>query len=167
MALNCPSLSQNLQICCGMGGSSVGIWSVFLLQGHLKVTVFFVSWYCWKAWVICAFASSLLDLFVSFCYLRPHLWHMEVARLGVKSELHIAVEPQLSEVKHWTLVFKDTSWVRFCPATMGSPSLLVWWGCIFVVVCLWGFFGGRVERFAIWHSSLSPWPRSFSVLLKT
>ena len=36
----------------------------------------------------------LLLLFVCFFFLVPYLWHMEVPRLGVESELQLPTTPQ-------------------------------------------------------------------------
>ena len=72
-------------------------------------------------------------------FLGPHVWHMEVPRLGVESQLqllayttatatqdqspicdvhHISQQRQilnpLSEAKDLTRIFMDTSWVRYC-----------------------------------------------------
>ena len=76
-------------------------------------------------------------LFVCFCFLGPHPWHMEVSRLGVKSELHLPAyttatatrgpscichphhsSPQCwilnprSKVRNRTQILMDTSWIR-------------------------------------------------------
>ena len=69
--------------------------------------------------------------FLSFSGL--HLQHMEVPRLGVKSELHLRPMPisqqcqipnALSEARDWTLILLDTSQVHYCWATTGTPLLL-------------------------------------------
>ena len=77
--------------------------------------------------------------FALFCFLGPHLQHMEVPRLGVKSEpqllasttatatwdqshicdLHHSLQPRrilnpLSEARDRTHILKDTSWVLLC-----------------------------------------------------
>ena len=41
------------------------------------------------------FIYMVLCLFVCFCFLGPHPRHMEVPRLGVKSEPHLRPTPQL------------------------------------------------------------------------
>ena len=86
-------------------------------------------------------------LFFSFCFLGLHLWHMEVSRLGVESELQLLActtatatqDPScicdlhhssqqcqilnpLSEARDWTCILKDSSWVHYCWATEGTPG---------------------------------------------
>ena len=85
-----------------------------------------------------------------FCFLGPHLWHMEVPRLGVESELqllsyttviamqdrrHICnlhhssqqcqIPDPLSEARDWTHILMDTSQICFHWAMMGIPCSLV------------------------------------------
>ena len=57
-----------------------------------------------------------------FVCLGPHLWHMEVPRVGVESELHLRPTPQpqqcqilnpLSEARNRTRILMDTSWVHY------------------------------------------------------
>ena len=80
--------------------------------------------------------------------LGPHPWHMEVPRLGIKSELQLpacgraTAMPDPSHVyglhhssqQHWipnplneardrTDILTDTSWVRFYLAPMGTPLI--------------------------------------------
>ena len=75
-------------------------------------------------------------------FLGPHLWHMEVSRLGVKLELQLlayatAMPKQDLSLQHssqqcwilnplreawdWTCVLMDTSWICFHWAMMGTP----------------------------------------------
>ena len=55
---------------------------IFLLMLDL-ICFSFLRFLCWKnLMVVIGFTSSFL-----FCFLGPHLWHMEGPRLGVKSEL--------------------------------------------------------------------------------
>ena len=91
-------------------------------------------------------SQSVIYLFVYlFSFLGPYLWHMEVPRLGVKSELQLLVyatatatqDPscicdvhhssqqhqipnQMSEVRDWTWILRDTSWIRFLCTTTGN-----------------------------------------------
>ena len=83
-----------------------------------------------------------------FLFLGLHLWHMEVPRLGVQSELqlpayttattmrdpshicdlHHSSQPRwmphpLSEARDQTCIFVDTSWICFCWAATGPLSL--------------------------------------------
>ena len=82
-------------------------------------------------------------LFYFFCFSGPHLWHMEVPRLEVKSE----PQPQqcgiqlvsvtyttaqecwipdlLSEARDRTHTFMDTSWDPYCWAAMGTSSFVL------------------------------------------
>ena len=75
-----------------------------------------------------------------------HLQHMEIPRLGVKSELQLPaydkatairdpihvcdlchssqqlwIPDPLSEARDWTHILMDTSWICFCCTTMGTP----------------------------------------------
>ena len=85
---------------------------------------------------------------ILFLYLGPHLWHMEVPRLGVESELQLMayatttampdpsricdldysswqcqiLNPQ-SKAKDWTHTLMDISWVHYCWTTMATPHL--------------------------------------------
>ena len=85
-------------------------------------------------------------LFVFFgLFWRPHLRHMEVPRLGVELELQLLAyttapamqDPShicdlhhqlmampilnpLSGTRNWTCILRDTSWVHYCWATMGT-----------------------------------------------
>ena len=84
-----------------------------------------------------------------FCFLGPYLWHMEVSRLGVKSELqlpayatatamqdlshiydlhhnswHSHILNPLSEARDWTHNLIVPSRIHFCCTTMGTPRIL-------------------------------------------
>ena len=90
--------------------------------------------------------DGLIDWF--FCFLEPHLQHVEVPRLGVQSEFQLSayttatatcnpshvcnlqhsswrhqITNPLSEARDWTCVLMVPSWIRFCWATMGTPRL--------------------------------------------
>uniref|UniRef100_A0A8D1DAL5 Uncharacterized protein n=1 Tax=Sus scrofa TaxID=9823 RepID=A0A8D1DAL5_PIG len=92
--------------------------------------------------------SPLNFFFFFFCFLGPLLWHMEVPRLGVESELQLPAyttatatpDPSrvcdlhyssqqrrilnpLSEARDRTCVLMDTSQIRFHGATMGTLTL--------------------------------------------
>ena len=81
-----------------------------------------------------------------FWFLGPHLWHMEVSRLGVSSELQLLAyttaiatwdpshvcdlhysSPQcripnpLSEARDGTLILMDSGRIHFCCAMKGTP----------------------------------------------
>ena len=101
-----------------------------------------------------------------FCFLGPHLWHMEVPKPGVELELELQLlayttptaMPDLSCVydlycnsgQHWILnplsktrgrthILMDTSQICYCWPTMGTPYIIVFWVCpsvSFVCVCV-------------------------------
>ena len=99
-------------------------------------------------WVSCV-VWSVFFFFLSF--LGPHLWHMEVPRLGVQLELWLLAyttttalrdlscvcDLHRSSGQHWILnplskarvrtwVLMDASPIRFCWATMGMPDQSLW-----------------------------------------
>ena len=41
---------------------------------------------------------KVLFYFILYCFLGPHLWHMEVPRLGVKLELQLPATPQQHQI---------------------------------------------------------------------
>ena len=86
--------------------------------------------------------------FSLLCFSGPHLWHLEVPRLGVKSELQLSayatatatpdlshvcnlyhsswecwIPHPLSQARDWTRILMDTSWVQHHWATMGTPQI--------------------------------------------
>ena len=91
----------------------------------------------------------LLGFFLFIClFLGPHLWHMEVPRLGVTSKLQLPAystaigKPDLnhvcnlhhsswqcqilnplSETRDRTCILMETSWIHFHCTTMGTPSI--------------------------------------------
>ena len=89
-------------------------------------------------------------VFLLFCFLGLHLWHMEVPTQGVESELQLpAYTPAttmqdlscicdlcqssrqcqilnpLSEARDRTLVLMYTSWLLFCCTTTGTPKAVL------------------------------------------
>ena len=91
--------------------------------------------------------SFFLFLFLFFCFLGLHLWHMQIPRLEVELELqllayatgtamqdssHICqlhhsspkrqIPDPLIEAKDRTRILMDSSWIRFCCATAGTPT---------------------------------------------
>ena len=91
--------------------------------------------------------GTLNFFFFSFVFLGLHLLHMEVPRLGVKSEMQLPAyttatampDPSclcdlyhsswqcrilnpLSEAKDWTCVLMDTNWLCYRWAMMGTPN---------------------------------------------
>ena len=97
----------------------------------------------------CTTGQSIFP-FLFFLFLGPHPWHMEVPSLGVKSEPQLPAyttatatqdpsrtcdphhssqqcqipDPQ-SEARDRTRVLTDTSQIRFCSTTMGTPIFLL------------------------------------------
>ena len=88
-----------------------------------------------------------LYLFIYFFFLGPHLWHMEVPRIAVNSELHLPayatatapwdpshimdhssqqrqIPDPLSEARDQSCILTDTSWICFHCATAGPPRNL-------------------------------------------
>ena len=84
--------------------------------------------------------------FFFFCFLEPHLWHMEVPRLGVESELLLPayitatatwdpscivnlhhssrqrwIPDPLIKARDWTCILKDSSQIHFHCTTTGTP----------------------------------------------
>ena len=98
-------------------------------------------------WGVYANTSPFLSFFFLVVFLGPHLWHMEVPRLGVELELlllayatatamqdssHICdlhhsswqcwIPNPLSRARNQTCVLMDASWIRYCRAMMGTPT---------------------------------------------
>ena len=86
---------------------------------------------------------AITQLFIYFCFLGLHLWHMEVPRLGVESELHLLVyatatamqdpscvwnlyhssqQHPLSKARDQTRILMDAIWLHFHYTTMGTPT---------------------------------------------
>ena len=74
------------------------------------------------------------SILLLFCFSGPHLWHMEISRLGVESELRLLVTATttpdltyttapnpLSEAKDRIRILVDANWVHFLCATVGTP----------------------------------------------
>ena len=147
---------------------------------------FFKSWlHTFELWAWCMWSDSsfvfcfvfvFVFVFVFFCFLWLHLWHTEVPRLGVESELQLPayttatatqelscicdlqhrsqqcwIADPLSKAKDWTSVLMDTTWFCSCCATTGTPSSFV-----FVLYCVnwnvcecWKYRGNRSLYFHI------------------
>ena len=89
------------------------------------------------------------DCFFLFCFLWPHLWHMEVPRLGVESDLQLQANATataidlsriydlhhnswqcylfnpLNEARKLTCILMDTRWVHYCSTTTVIPVMIV------------------------------------------
>ena len=124
--------------------SQAGEWTGFLgLQRH--------------HWFHCATVGT--PMIVLFSPLGPHPQHMEVTRLGVKLELQLqayttvtatpdpscvydihrsSLQSQilnpLSRARDRTSVLKDTSWVHYHWATMGTPPMIDFLKTFFLIV---------------------------------
>ena len=106
-------------------------------------------------WFLWSYAS--LKIFY-FCFWGPHLWHMEVLRLGVKLELQLPFyttatatqDPSpvynlyhsswqcqilnpLHDARSQTCILTGTSWIHYHCGTVGTPCfiLLMWWVMFF------------------------------------
>ena len=138
---------------CLDGPGSHQIFFVFQGKRHLEVRGHHACCFC-RNWLLCFLYVFILYLFIySFIYLfyflESHLRHMEVPRLGVKSELqllayatatatrnlsHVCDLPHslqqnriphpLSEARDQTHILMDTSRIHFCCTTTGTPSML-------------------------------------------
>ena len=100
------------------------------------------------------FDLLLLLLLLLFYFLRLQVWHIEVPRLGVESELqppayntatatpglsyvwdlhhsswHWQIINTLNETRDQTFILMDTSWVRFHWATMGTHRTITFKHC--------------------------------------
>ena len=94
-------------------------------------------------------------LFCFVLFLGLHPWSMEVSSLGVELELqlpayttatampdpsHICdlyhssqphqIPTPLSKARDWTHILMDTSWIRFCCATIGTPHILTFFSLV-------------------------------------
>ena len=106
------------------------------------------------------FQSQHFNCFLFVClfyFLGPHLWHMEVPKLGIESELQLPAyatgtakwDPScicdlyhsswqcqilnpLSEARNWIHILKDTNGIRFCCATMGTPFFYIMWNMDYI-----------------------------------
>ena len=97
--------------------------------------------------------------FFFFVYLGPHLWHMEVPRLGVELELQMPayttatatrdlslicnlhhssrqcrILNPLGKVRDRTRVLMHTSQIHFCRATTGTPHTVSFWFFYLVII---------------------------------
>ena len=92
--------------------------------------------------------NMISSFFFSFIFLGPHLWHMEVPRLGVSwiysccyttapatwdpsrvcnvhhSSRQCQILSPRSEARDWTRVLMGTSWVCYCWAAKGTPNMI-------------------------------------------
>ena len=61
--------------------------SIILISNHQSILYFLSFKVSFRHQYISSLSTSFIYLFQSFCFLWPHLWHMEVPRLEVQSEL--------------------------------------------------------------------------------
>ena len=124
-------------------------FSLHPLQHLLFVDFFFLSGilFCIFLFCCCSLWLNALLTFIYFCFLGPYPWHVEVPRLGVKSELQLLAystatampDPSLicnlhhsswqhwifnplSKARDWACVLMNTNWICFCCTTTGTPS---------------------------------------------
>ena len=115
--------------------------------------------------------GPFIIFYFTFCFLGPHPWHMEVPRLGVKSELQLPayttatatsdpshvwdlphslwqcqIPNPLSEAGDRTHNLMIPSWIRFCCAMMRTP--IFWVFCLFVCF-LFCFLQMEVPRLGV------------------
>ena len=100
----------------------------------------------------------IFKLFIWFCFLGPHLWHVEVPRPGVESELQLPAYPTAtatwdlssvcdphhsswqcqvlnppSQARDWIHILMDTSWILLCCSGNSwevSNFELLWFSCV-------------------------------------
>ena len=127
-----------------MFGTRFYLQPLFLMSEG-KSAICFSELRCWSCSVLCL----IFDFLFFPIFLGLHPWHMEVSRLGVESELkplayitavatvdprcvcdlhhssqqHQIVNP-VSEVRDWTCILMDTSWV--CYHRPMSGTLHTW-----------------------------------------
>ena len=114
---------------------------------------------CLRTWTVCKAIPKFLFVF----FLGPYLQHMEVLRLGVKSELQLPAyttatgrpDPRhvfdlhhsswqcwilnpLSQARDCACVLMNTSWVHYRWATMGTliPEFLLSWSSYYITIIL-------------------------------
>ena len=112
----------------------ISLWCILFLDGKERLKI--------------AVLSSLTQqiFFFSFFFLGPHVWHVEVPRLGVESELQLLpyttatatrdpshacdlhcssrqcqILNQLSKTQDRTCILLDASWIHFHCATNRKP----------------------------------------------
>ena len=97
-------------------------------------------------YVSCQIGNSFYFIFIFYFFLGPHLWHMEVPRLGIKLDMqlpasataswdlsHICdlhhsswqcqIPDPLSKARDQTCILMDTSWIHFHCAMTGIPQI--------------------------------------------
>ena len=123
--------------------------------------------------IVCFFLFIYL-----FCFLGPNLWHMEVPRLGVESELlpayaKVTATPDPSHVcnlhhssqqckilnplrraKDWTHILMDTSQVCFHWATTGIPLIVYFYFFFFHKGCWRTYKNNNNKEVPTWHSKV-------------
>ena len=128
-------------------GQGVWNWMSKRLQGFQKnvLTAFDEVFSYWLLKLL-----TFFFFFFCFFFLGVHPQHMEVPRLGVKSESsacttatetpdssHISdlhhnsqqrwIPDPLSEARDWTHILMDTSQICFCCTTKGTPQITDFW----------------------------------------
>ena len=103
-----------------------------------------------------------MNFFFFFCFLGPHLWHVEVPRQGVQSELQLMAyatvtatwDPSLvcslhhssrhrqilnppSKARDQTYILRDTSQICFHCTTIGTPCERSFYCILYSYFCYW------------------------------
>ena len=77
-------------------------------------------YYCLFAVFCCCCYWLIFFVCFSFCFLGPHLQHMEVPRLGVKSELQLTAYTTATATQDWSSVcsLHHSSWQHWIPGPL-------------------------------------------------
>ena len=143
-----PSSPSNSLLCLEapshLAPSKLGINSMLVItEAHQRQRIFV------KSFKMCGlFRFLFVCLFVCFCFIEPHPWHMEIFQLGVELELQLPAyatatatpDPSLicdlqhssqqcwilnplSEARGQTHILMNTSQIHFCYSTTGTPKM--------------------------------------------
>ena len=117
MALALTDFHQQRQVCM------VVEWSGRLAYGGVLLEP--LSWSdCVSVMSDCSFFFSFLSF---FCFLGPHPWHVEVPRLGVKSDLQLLAYATATAMWDPSCVYDlhHSSWLNLNPLSEASDQTLM------------------------------------------